>query len=162
MQKRQGSREKPLKAELSSIASSLISLEKTKQKYFELYELDAIERHDFTSRIEEINGQVEQLVTRREHIQAELSSLTPSEVSLQQVQQAVSRLDKILSTAPYEQRKLLLHTAVKHIELAPDRKITSVLLVFDESTQKAVKESPSDDESEGDFPLFKGRLALAI
>ena len=84
VKKRKGSNEKPRKDELAAIATSLTNIDKTKKKYFDLYEMDAIDHKDLSTRIEDLNKQEEQLAARREELEVESASTTPSALSLPQ------------------------------------------------------------------------------
>ena len=161
--RRKGSREKPLKDELKTLTTSVANIDKTKHKYIELYEMEAINRKDFVSRMDELNRQAEQFDVRREELEAEISSLTPSAMSLPQIQGLMRQLDSVLAKAPFEQRKLLLHSVIRRIEVTATRRVTRLDIVFDQSTQQMLsRESPSDDESEGDSTVWLRNVALTI
>ena len=160
--RRKGSREKPLKEELKTLTTSLANIDKTKHKYIELYEMEAINRMDFVSRVDELSKQAEQLTARRDELEIELASLTSSGVSLPQIQRLMRQLDSVLAKAPFEQRKLLLHSVIRRIEVTATRRVPRLDIVFDPSTQQMLsKESPSDDESEGDS-LALGHVSFAL
>ena len=89
--------------------------------------MDAIER-DFTERMESLARQEEELLTRQEQLESELGSIAPSAVSLPVIQSLMRKVDTVIAKAPFEQRKILLHTLIRRIEVTPQRKVAGILI----------------------------------
>ncbi|WP_375527157.1 hypothetical protein [Paenibacillus terreus] len=66
-------------------------------------------------------------------MELELSEGNSSPVSFEQVRELIQGFNQILSTAPFEQRKTLLHLFIKRITVNTSKEIESIELSFDEN-----------------------------
>lgn len=156
-----------LQEELKHIDKKVDSIEGKRQKYFNLFEDELVDRETLVNRLDELKAERERLLARKSEIEWELGNDSSQLIDYDYVRATLGQLDQILGNAPTEQIKSLLHLIIKQINLK-DRKIETIELNFDENTQKHfLGSAPSDDESEGAFavsrqksPLYKFSLVI--
>ncbi len=149
---------KPLQEELSGAKVRIAKLEENKRKYLSLYEMDQIDRDLFSERLNGINGDLDDELTRKSRLELELRGDEAEPVPYELVRSLMERFDDLLRKSPFEQRKTLLHLIVKKITLDDKRRVKDVKLSFNSETEKHfLSAAPSADSiSEGAF-LFVGR-----
>ncbi|MRN56386.1 zinc ribbon domain-containing protein [Paenibacillus monticola] len=146
---------KPLQAELSSSKTRIAKLKENKREYLSLYEMDQIDRDLIYERLNSINGDLDDELTRKSRLELELRGDEAEPVPYELVRSLMERFDELLRKSPFEQRKTLLHLIVKKITLDDKRMVKDVELSFNSETEKHfLSAAPSTDNmAEGAFPL---------
>lgn len=146
---------KPLQEELAGSKARITKLEENKRKYLSLYEMDQIDRDLFSERLNGINGDLDDELTRKSRLELELQGDEAEPVPYELVRSLMERFDDLLRKSPFEQRKTLLHLIVKKITLDNNRRVKDVELSFNSETEKHfLSVAPSADNiAEGAFPL---------
>jgi site-specific DNA recombinase len=154
---RKSGRIKPLQDELSSVKSRIAKLEEKKRKYLSLYEMDQIDRDLFSQRLKDINGDLDDELTRKSRLELEIQGDEAEPISYELVRSLMERFDDLLQTSPFPQRKTLLHLIIKKITLDDKRRVQDVELSFNEETEKHFLDvAPSTEQSdEGAFPIHR-------
>ncbi|MGP0585556.1 recombinase family protein [Paenibacillus timonensis] len=152
---RRSGRIKPLQDDLTAVQKRIAKLEEKKHKYLGLYEMSEIDRDLFAGRLNDLNKELEEELTRRSKLQAELRDDQSNPVSVDIVRSLMAKFDTLLRQSPFQQRKTLLHLIVKKITLDDKRRVDSVELAFNEEIQKHfLSVAPfADTKAEGAFPL---------
>lgn len=146
----------PLQKELTAFEKELASIESQRKKYFKLYETDAVDDNLFVERLSELKEKQEQIARLREQTERQLADNTSDPIPLQQVRQALSQFQGVLSASPAETQKTLLQTVVKQIHVKNRRKVEGIELEFDPKVQKHFFElAPSAKTAEGAFAFHK-------
>ncbi len=146
----------PLQKELTAFEKELASIESQRKKYFKLYETDAVDDDLFVERLSELKEKQEQIARLREQTERQLADNTSDPIPLQQVRQALSQFQGVLSASPAETQKTLLQTVVKQIHVKNRRKVEGIELEFDPKVQKHFFElAPSAKTAEGAFAFHK-------
>lgn len=153
---------KPLQEELASSKARIAKLEENKRKYLSLYEMDQIDRDLFSERLNGINGDLDDELTRKSRLELELRDDEAEPVPYELVRSLMERFDDLLRKSPFEQRKTLLHLIVKKITLDDRRRIKDVELSFNSETEKHfLSVAPSTDNmAEGAFSVKEKALRL--
>lgn len=151
---------KPLETELTNVEKSLQVLESRKNKWYELWEADGIDRDVLLSRLDELKMESERLESRRSELRATLAAGNTAPVPLAVVKAVLTRFHKLMDKSPPEQQKALLHVLVKRIEVK-NRKIDAVEIIIDETLQKSFLGEGPSGSPEGPFD-YKGVLPLTI
>lgn len=161
---RKVSRIKPLQAELASSKTRIAKLEENKRKYLSLYEMDQIDRDLFSERLNGINGDIDDELTRKSRLELELRDDEAEPVPYELVRSLMERFDDLLRKSPFEQRKTLLHLIVKKITLDDKRRVKDVELSFNSETEKHfLSAAPSADNiAEGALSLRKAMLLKGV
>ncbi|WP_256700708.1 recombinase family protein [Paenibacillus sp. P46E] len=146
---------KPLQEELAGSKARIAKLEENKRKYLSLYEMDQIDRDLFSERLNGINGDLDDELTRKSRLELELRDDEAEPVPYELVRSLMERFDDLLRKSPFEQRKTLLHLIVKKITLDDKRRVKDVELSFTSENEKYfLSAAPSaDTHAEGAFPL---------
>lgn len=146
---------KPLQEELSGVKVRIAKLEENKRKYLSLYEMDQIDRDLFSERLNSINGDLDDELTRKSRLELELRDDEAEPVSYELVRSLMERFDDLLRKSPFEQRKTLLHLIVKKITLEDKRRVKDVELIFTSDTENHfLSAAPSAEQmAKGAFPL---------
>lgn len=93
----------------------------------------------FTGRMQEIQADLIKLRAEKSRLELELTEDNTSPVSFEQVRELT--FNQILSTAPLEQRKTLLHLFIKQITMDTSKKIDTIELCFDENADTYFSDS---------------------
>lgn len=146
----------PLQKELAAFEKELASIESQRKKYFKLYKTDAVDDDLFVERLSELKEKQEQIARLRAETERQLEDSTSDPIPLQQVRQALSQFQSVLSESPAETQKTLLQTVVKQIHVKNGRKVEGIELEFDPKVQKHFFElAPSPKTAEGAFAFRK-------
>jgi len=160
-QKRRGS-SGALAEELKAIEESLIQIETKKRRILDVYELDGLDRETLVSRLEALAEETSRLCARKEETEYELDDDTGQEVTLETVRQFLEQFNQVLQNASPEQKKTLLHLAVKEITLTTDKTIDRIVLNFDPNLG-AGKDPSAETKADGSFFTYRRRrLRIAL
>ncbi|WP_213586635.1 recombinase family protein [Paenibacillus sp. J2TS4] len=132
----------PLQSELSHIRSQLEQAESKKRLYLDLIEQNKIDKSTITERIQEIQADLIKLRAEKSRLELELTEGNTSPVAFEQVRELIHGLNQILTTAPFEQRKTMLHLFIKRITMNTSKKIETIELSFDENVDSYFFSSP--------------------
>ncbi|WP_188066565.1 hypothetical protein [Brevibacillus brevis] len=115
-----------------------------------MYEHGTFDKTLFSSRLQELQAEMEKYYTEKSRLEFELREDNSSPVSYERVYALISQFDKLIDGTTFEQRKMLLHMVIKKITLNKQRKIENIELIFDESTEKYFSTiDPSVNNAEG-------------
>ncbi|SLK17335.1 Recombinase zinc beta ribbon domain-containing protein [Paenibacillus sp. RU5A] len=132
----------PLQSELEHIRSQLEQAVSRKQKYLDLFELGNVDKSFFTGRMQEIQDDLIKFQAERSKLELELTEDNSSPVVFEQVRELIYGFHQVLTTAPFEQRKTLLHLFIKRITMDTNKKIETIELIFDENVDSSFSNSP--------------------
>jgi site-specific DNA recombinase len=121
----------PLQQELQHVQQQIQQLEAMNGRYMELYEHNQLDKSLFSNRVHEIHADLEKLKTERARLVFEIGDDNVKPASYEQVKSALSKLDQVLATASYEQRKTLLHLIINKITVNGSKKIEHIEMKFD-------------------------------
>ncbi|MFC4601971.1 recombinase family protein [Cohnella hongkongensis] len=133
MNHRLATRTSPLQAELEHIRSQLEQAESKKRRYLDLFEHENVDKTLFSGRMQEIQTELNKLQAEKNRLELELTDGNTSLVSFEQVRELIHGFNQIITTAPFEQRKTLMHLFIKRITVSTSKKIESIELSFDEN-----------------------------
>lgn len=109
-------------------------LEEKKQRFLDLYEKGETDITMFTGRIQDLQGELDKLV------------------SFERVHALISEFQQLLEATDFEQKKTLLHLVVQKIRLNEQKEIEEVELTFDKNIEEYFQSTfPSADEARGIF-----------
>lgn len=132
----------PLQAELEHIRSQLEQADSKKQKYLDLFEHGNVDKSFFTGRMQEIQADLIKFQAEKSKLELELMDDSASPVVFEQVRELIYGFHQVLTTAPFEQRKTLLHLFIKRITMDTNKKIETIELSFDENVDSYFSNSP--------------------
>lgn len=132
----------PIKAELEHIRRQLEQLENNKLRYLTLFEQETVDKTIFSERIQEIQTELTKLQAEKSRLELELAEDNTSPVDFEQVRELIAGFHQILTAAPFEQQKTLLHLFIKRITLDTSKKIEKIELSFDENVDSYFSDSP--------------------
>jgi site-specific DNA recombinase len=124
----------PLQSELSCIRTQIEQAEHKKRRYLDLFEQGNVDKSIFTGRMQEIQADLSKFQAEKSRLELEFSDGNTSPVSYEQVRELIQGLNQVLTAASFEQRKTLLHLFVKRITINSSKKIETIELSFDESS----------------------------
>ncbi len=151
---RKTKRIKPLQQELDHIESKITELEGRKQKYFDLYERDGLDKSMFSKRLNDINSELDQLHAKKTDLILDLREDNAEPVSYEVVRFLLQKFDKLLDTSSFDQRKMLMHLVIKQITIKDTRTIDQIEMNFDENTvHHFLTADPSATHAEGSFAV---------
>ncbi|MMZ63166.1 hypothetical protein D1872_254060 [compost metagenome] len=142
MNHRLATRTLPLQAELEHIRSQLEQAESRKKKYLDLFEHGNVDKSFFTGRMQEIQTDLIKFQSEKSRLELELTEGNTSPVIFEQVRELIHGFHQVLTVAPFEQRKTLLHLFIKRITMNTSKKIESIELSFDENVDSYFSDSP--------------------
>lgn len=142
MNHRLATRTLPLQSELEHIKSQLEQAESRKRKYLDLFEQENVDKSFFTGRMQEIQADLIKLRAEKSRLELELTEDNTSPVAFEQVRELVHGFHQVLTAAPFEQRKTLLHLFIKRITMNESKKIEAIELSFDENVDAYFSDSP--------------------
>lgn len=151
---------KPLQAELNTVEKLLDGVTSKKDKWYKLFEDDAIGREMLLSRLIELQAEVDHLKTRQSELRVELGSLNVSHVPLAVVKTVLTQFHRLMEKSPPEQQKALLHMMVRRIEVM-DRTVASLEICLDGRLESSFLEEGPSGSPEGPFD-FQRVLPLTI
>lgn len=123
----------PLQAELEHIRSQLEQAVSKKRRYLDLFEHENVDKTLFSGRMHEIQTELNKLQAEKNRLELELADGNSSLVCFEQVRELIHGFNQIITTAPFEQRKTLMHLFIKRITVSTSKKIESIELSFDEN-----------------------------
>lgn len=132
----------PLQAELEHIRSQLEQAESRKRRYLDLIDQNKLDNSTVTERIQEIQSYLINLRAEKSRLELVLTEDNSSPVIFEQVRELIAGFHQVLTTAPFEQRKTLLHLFIKRITLDTSKKIEAIELSFDENVDSYFSDSP--------------------
>lgn len=155
---------KPKQKELEMIEHKLIQLAEKKKRVIEDFEMEAIERETLTGRLDELAAEEDLFCARRSEVKYELGECECSDVSYETVNDLLTKLDELIAQSSPEQRKTLLHMAIKEIKVNNTKTIESIELGLGKHIDKVLKqEDPSASDAEGPLSFVQPwHIALAI
>lgn len=104
-----------------------------KQKYLDLFEHENVDKSFFTGRMQEIQADLIKFQTEKSKLELELMDDNASTVVFEQVRELIHGFHQVLTAAPFEQRKTLLHLFIKRITMNTSKKIEMIELCFDDN-----------------------------
>lgn len=140
---------KPLQQELLQIEQSLDRIEDKKSKYFDLYEIDQMDKSLFTNRIEELNEEKDQLLKKQLDIQDKLKDDNPEPITYECVKNLILRFHELLKASPLEQQKTLMQLVIKNITVNGRKEIEDIQLNFDDKIENHFLDLAPSELSEG-------------
>jgi site-specific DNA recombinase len=147
---------KPKRKELEIIELKLQQQAEKKRRVIDVFEMEAIDRETFTGRLDELTAEVDLLCARRSELQYELGEGDYIDVSYETVVDILSKLDELITQSSPEQKKTLLHMAIKEIKLNANKTIESIELGLGEQLETILKhEDPSAIEAEGSLTFSR-------
>jgi site-specific DNA recombinase len=158
MNQRMKVRRIPLERELQGIEQKIEQTEKSKAKYFTLFDKNAIDKEMLARHIEELTTECDQLKHRKYDIEELLQLETTTEqVSADYVKGLLTKLDQLMKNAEFDKKKALLRMVIKRITLE-NKRIKDIELQFDEKAiQHFFEVDPSAQAVEGSFNAQKSR-----
>jgi site-specific DNA recombinase len=148
--------------ELKNIERSLERLASKRQKITELYEMDGLDRETLVRRLEELAEEQSALYARKAELEYDLGDDSCQAVPVEAVQELLQRLSDVLQRASPEQKKTLLHMAIREISLdtaQQKNRIAGIRLWLDEKLDAYLKEeAPSATQAEGAFAMGRGKF----
>lgn len=153
---------KPLQDELDMIQQKISQAEEKKKRYFDLYEVDQIDKGLFSNRLNELNEELDRLHAKRSELAYQLNDDGAQTVSYELVRSLIERLDRLLQASSLEQRKTLLHLVIQKITVNDKKEIDKIELTFDERSQRHFLTcDPSATHAEGSFHVRKQGLTIS-
>ncbi|SEG23186.1 recombinase family protein [Paenibacillus sp. UNC499MF] len=102
----------------------------------------------------------------KSRLELELTDYNTSPVVFEQVHQLITGFHQVLTAAPFEQRKTLLHLFIKRITLDTSKKIKTIELSFDENVEFYFSDSPvavsAEDSLQRKQARKRGKIEIAI
>ncbi|RNB62017.1 recombinase family protein [Brevibacillus gelatini] len=147
----------PLQKEIAALDKELKTLESQKQKYFKLYESDAIDNDFLVERLNELKAKFDQFAQRKREAERQLETNTSSPISIKEVREVLTMFHKLLENSPLNTQKTLLQTVIKQVHVKKNGKeLEGIELEFDEGIKKCfLTLAPSTDKVEGAFAFRK-------
>ncbi|NEN80798.1 recombinase family protein [Paenibacillus elgii] len=131
----------PLQEELKHIRSQLEQAESKKRLYLDLIEQNKLDNSTVAERIQEIQAKLNELQANKSRLELELTEGNTSPVVFEQVRELIRGFHQVLTAAPFEQRKTLLHLFIKRITMDASKKIETIELSFDENVDSYFSDS---------------------
>lgn len=132
----------PLQAELEHIKNQLEQAESKKRKYLDLIEQNNLDKSIVAERMQEIQANLIKFQAEKSRLELDLSEGNTSPVVFEQVRELLHGFYQVLTAAPFEQRKTLLHLFIKRITMDTSKKIETIELSFDENVDSYFSDSP--------------------
>ncbi|SED13024.1 recombinase family protein [Paenibacillus sp. GP183] len=149
----------PLQKEVEAIDKELKTIEAQRNKYFKLYESDAVDNEFLLGRLNELKAKHDVLSRRKSEVQQQLEENVSEPIPLQQVRRVLGKFHELLESSPAETQKTLLQTIVKQIFVQKGQKFEGIELEFDEHVKKCfLGLAPSTKTVEGAFAFHKQKL----
>lgn len=148
---------KPLEAEISRINSNLESMNKKKDRIFDLYTDGIISKEVLSERIEKITNDIDELSDRKDEVTRELENNDSGSISYKTVRSIFQDFNGLLEMAPPNEQKTLLQVIIKKITIKDRKKIDSIELHFDENIRKYFIKS-----KEGESPGNGGSSSFSV
>ncbi|MNO36968.1 DNA-invertase hin [compost metagenome] len=132
----------PLQSELEHIRSQLEKAESRKRRYQDLIEQNNLDKSIVAERMQEIHADLIKFRAEKSRLELELTDDNSSPVVFEQVHQLIAGFHQVLTAAPFQQRKTLMHLFIKRITMNSRKKIETIELSFDENVDSYFSESP--------------------
>lgn len=140
-------RKGPLQEELNVLKVRIEETETTRNKYLQLYENNLIEQDMIIDRLNEIREEYENLMKRKNEIEAELSQGDAKPLDIDYVQKLLKAWHQLVQAASFEQQKVLLQLIIQEIVVNKSKKIESIKLNISEELQKEVLSDIDSDKA---------------
>ena len=156
-----------LAQELIAVENNLEQLVNRKRKILDVYEIDGMDRDTLSMRLEELAEKTKRLQARKSEIESDMGGEVAQEVPLELVRDLLEKLDGIIERSSPEQKKAMLHLAIKEITLVKsqetagmalkrDRKIGTIFMKLGNELQTFLQEDPSTVAAvEGSFSYLR-------
>ena len=156
-----------LAQELIAVENNLEQLVNRKRKILDVYEIDGMDRDTLSMRLEELAEKTKRLQARKSEIESDMGGEVAQEVPLELVRDLLEKLDGIIERSSPEQKKAMLHLAIKEITLVKsqetagmalkrDRKIGTIFMKLGNELQTFLQEGPSTVAAvEGSFSYLR-------
>lgn len=115
----------------------------------------------FSERMQEIHADLIKFRAEMSRLELELTEGNTSPVSYEQVRELVHGFHQVLTAAPFEQRKTLLHLFIKRITVNTSKEIESIELSFDENADSYFSSHPVAVTAETSQPT-REKIEIAI
>ncbi|MCK9857591.1 recombinase family protein [Paenibacillus sp. ATY16] len=132
----------PLQSELMHIRSQLELAVNKKQRYLDLFEHGNVDKSLFTGRMQEIQAEITKLQMESSRLELALTEGNTSPVAFEQVRELIYGFNQVLTSAPFEHRKTLLHLFIKRITMNANKQIEAIELSFDENVESFFSHPP--------------------
>jgi site-specific DNA recombinase len=154
-------RTKPLQRELETVVTRIAQAEERKRRYFDLYEIDQIDKELFSGRLNELNQEIDKLHSKKSELKYELKDDNSEPISYDLVRALIERFEELLMASSFEERKTILHLIIQKISVNDKKEIDQIVLTFDESTEKYfLREDSSANQAEGSFAFMQKKFSL--
>ena len=156
-----------LAQELIAVENNLEQLVNRKRKILDVYEIYGMDRDTLSMRLEELTEKTKRLQARKSEIESDMGGEVAQEVPLELVRDLLEKLDGIIERSSPEQKKAMLHLAIKEITLVKsqetagmalkrDRKIGTIFMKLGNELQTFLQEGPSTVAAvEGSFSYLR-------
>ena len=150
----------PMKKEVEVLNKSLASLQKSRKKYFDLYEAELIEKGLLNDHIQELNAEMENILNKKTELEAIIEGGMEEELELEYVQEMMKYIIKMIEEMEPGERKVFYQFIIEEVVII-DKKVQEVKLKLDEQIQQdIIKQSLSGKESDRD--IFMSRKGMKI
>lgn len=150
---------KPSMKELQSIEKELNAITNKKQKVFDLFEEDMIDREEFIERKEYLNNQVRVLEDRREQLQISLNEAQGDGISYEMVQGILSQFNDLLNKCKDNaEKKILLQMIIEKVTIDRTRNIESIQLHLNDNLVYFLKASEEGVSKTGTPSIFVQKI----
>ncbi|WP_094869776.1 recombinase family protein [Paenibacillus sp. VTT E-133280] len=151
---RKTKRVKPLEQELEHILVKITELEGKRRKYFDMYEMNGLDKTMFSKRLDDIGEELERLHVKKTELAMEMKEDHAEPVSYEVVRALLNKFDKLLDSSSFDQRKTLMHLVIKQITIKDSKTIDQIDMNFDENTvHHFLTADPSATHAEGSFAV---------
>ncbi|MDP7979912.1 recombinase family protein [Bacillus sp. WLY-B-L8] len=129
---------KPLEEELNITNKNIQSLEKKKNRVFDLYEEGIIAKEVLTSRLEHISNEIEMNLAQKVHIEKELQQNTSNPIQVDTVKKLLTSFHHLIETIEPAKRKLILQLIITKININNNRELDSIVIHINEQIEKYI------------------------
>jgi len=151
----------PLQAELERIRCQLEQAENNKRRYLDAFEQFKVDKTILAERMQKIQADISNLQVEKSRLELELAEDNTSPVSFVQIRELIHGFNQIITTAPFEQRKTLMHLFIKRITVNTSKKIESIELSFNENADSYFFSNPVAATAETSKPKQE-RIEIVI
>lgn len=138
---------KPAAERLKAVTKRIETLHATTTKYLHQFERDAISGDVLASRLREIEAEVAQCESEATHLRAEMELGKSTEVSFEDVQQALNRVSDLLKAADSERQRAILQALIGRITLTDTKDIGSIEIHLTEDVRRIIGDTVADADA---------------
>lgn len=139
---------KPLEEELNITNKNIKSLEKKKNRVFDLYEEGIIAKEALTSRIGHISNEIEMNFANKDRIEKELQQNMSEPITFDKVKQLMVKFHHLIGIAEPSKQKLILQLIITKITISNSRQLDSIVLHINEKIEKYIMDIEGDGTSQ--------------